>query len=268
MQLDVACTALLFLILLVSAAIGWMAQRKLHERHVSQDAVESIRLLMGMLLTFSALVLGLLTSNAKQRFDGYNNDLSAFGVSLVELDHHLRTYGPEAQDIRALLRSYTAAAVADAWPEEAPPAGRYPRFDQASGHDSVEETELGRMLADVNTQIERLAPPDEYHRQVAARLRDRVTQAIGQRWQLIFSTRSTVSWPFLLVLTSWLSIIFGIFGLTSPRNRLVYAVVGLSALSIASPLYLILDYTEAQTGLLKLSSFPMRTALSHMDQGD
>ena len=94
------------------------------------------------------------------------------------------------------------------------------------------------------------------------------SKAVEQRWQLIFSARSTVSWPFLLVLTSWLSIIFAIFGLTSPRSRLVYAVVGLSALSIASPLYLILDYTEAQTGLLKLSSFPMRTALAHMDEGE
>lgn len=268
MQLEFVYTALLFLVLLVSAAIGWSAQRRLHERHVSPGAVESIRLLMGMLLTFSALVLGLLTSNAKQRFDGYNNDLSAFGVSLVELEHRLRTYGPEARHIRTLLRSYTAAAIADTWPEEIPPPGQYPRFNQASGHDSVEGTELGRMLANIDMEVERLTPPDDFHRQVAARLRDRVAQAIEQRWQLIFSARSTISWPFLLVLTSWLSIIFAIFGLTSPRSRLVYAVVGLSALSIASPLYLIIDYTEAQTGLLKLSSFPMRVALSHMDRDD
>ena len=266
--MDVTYTALLFLILLLSAALGWWAQQKLHERYVSQDAIESIRLLMGMLLTFSALVLGLLTSNAKQRFDGYNNDLSAFGVSLVELDHRLRTYGPEAEHIRALLRTYTAAAIADTWPGEALPSGRYPRFNRGAGHESVEGTELGRMLADVDAQIERLAPADDYHRQVAGRLRSRVTQAIEQRWQLIFSARSTVSWPFLLVLTSWLSIIFAIFGLTSPRSRLVYAVVGLSALSIASPLYLILDYTQARTGLLKLSSFSMRTALAHMDEGE
>lgn len=266
--MDIAYTALLFLILLVSVTIGWLAQHRLHERYVSRDAIESIRLLMGMLLTFSALVLGLLTSNAKQRFDGYNNDLSAFGVSLVQLDHRLRTYGPEAEPIRALLRTYTAAAIADTWPEEPLPPGQYPRFNRGSGHESVEGTELGRMLADVDTAIEHLAPGDDYHRQVADRLRNRVTQAIEQRWQLIFSARSTVSWPFLLVLTSWLSIVFAIFGLTSPRSRLVYAVVGLAALSIASPLYLILDYTEARTGLLKLSSFSMRTALSHMDQGE
>ena len=266
--MDFAYTALLFLILLVCAATGWWAQRKLHERYVSRDAIESIRLLMGMLLTFSALVLGLLTSNAKQRFDAYNNDLSAFGVSLVELDHRLRTYGPEAEPIRARLRTYTAAAIADTWPEEPLPAGQYPRFNRGSGHESVEGTELGRMLTEVDTAIERLALPDDYHRQIAERLRNRVAEAVQQRWHLIFSARSTVSWPFLLVLTSWLSIIFGIFGLTSPRSRLVYAVVGLAALSIASPLYLILDYTEARTGLLKLSSFSMRTALEHMDQGE
>ncbi len=263
-----AYTALLFLILLMSAAIGWWAQQKLQERHVSRDAIESIRLLMGMLLTFSALVLGLLTSNAKQRFDGYNNDLSAFGVSLVELDHRLRTYGLAAEPIRAQLRTYTAAAIADTWPGEPLPPGQYPKFYQGSGHESVEGTELGRMLTEVDTAIEHLVPLDEYHRQIADRLRNGVAEAIQQRWQLIFSARSTVSWPFLLVLTSWLSIIFAIFGLTSPRSRLVYAVVGLSALTIASPLYLILDYTEARTGLLKLSSFSMQTALSHMDQGE
>lgn len=127
---------------------------------------------------------------------------------------------------------------------------------------------LGNMLAKVDVEIEKLMPQDDFHRQIAARLRDRVAQAIQQRWRLIFSTRSTLSWPFLLVLTAWLSIIFGIFGLTSPRNGLMYIVVGLSALSIASPLYLIVDYSEAVTGLLQLSSEPMRAALSHMDENN
>jgi len=227
--------------------------------------VESIRLIMGMLLTFSAIVLGLLTSNAKQRYDGWNRDLSAFGVVLVELDHRLRTYGPEADGIRSLLRSYTAAALADTWPNEPAPSGRYPRFSHASNQSSVEGTELGEMLSEIDVEIENLTPRDDFHRQTAARLRDRVANAIEQRWRLIFAANSTISWSFLLVLTSWLSIIFAIFGLTSPRGRLVYAVVGLSALSIASPLYLIISYSEARTELVQLSSFPMRAALSHMD---
>jgi hypothetical protein len=251
-----------------SAAVGSIARRRLSERHVSKDTVDSIRLLMGMLLTFSALVLGLLTSSAKQRFDDYANALSAYSADLIELDHRLRVYGADANEIRALLRSYTAAAIADTWPDEPLPSGRYPHPDALSGVRSVEDTRLGDMLAEVDVRIEQLQPTDAFHSQIAARLRNRVATAIQQRWQLIFSARSTISWPFLMVLTAWLSIIFAIFGLTAPRTILVSLVVALSALSIASPLYLILDYSGAQSGLLNLPSLSMRTALAHMDRPD
>ncbi len=264
--MDVAYTFLLFLMLLASASGGWLAQSRLHERHVSAGSVEAVRLMIGMLLTFSALVLGLLTSSAKERFDGYNADLGAYSADLVELDHRLRLYGEEAAGIRVLLRSYTAAAIADTWPGEAPPAGQYPRLRHAPGARSVEGEQLGDMLAAVDVAIEALAPADDFHRRIAARLSDRAALTIQQRWQLIFSARSTISWPFLLVLTSWLAIIFAVFGLTTPRNELVYVVVTLAALSIASPLYLILDYSGPLTGLLKLSSASMRTALVHMDR--
>ena len=238
---DVVDTALLFVALMTSVGLGWSAQHRLQERHVSPATVESIRLLMGMLLT----------SSAKQRFDGYNSDLSAFSAELIELDHRLRVYGPEADAIRASLRRYTAAAIADTWPNETQPAGEYPRFRHLSGPRNIEGTALGEMLSDVDVAIEQLAPGDAFHRQIAARLRDRVAEVIQRRWELIFSARSTISWPFLLVLTAWLSIIFGIFGLTAPRSRLVLAVVSLSAASIASPLYLIIDYGEARNGGLQ-----------------
>jgi uncharacterized membrane protein YuzA (DUF378 family) len=264
--MDFVYTALLFLALIASVAIGWATQHKLRERHVTREAVDSIRLLMGMLLTFAALVLGLLTSSAKQRFDSYDNDLSVYGADLIELDHRLRVYGPDCDRIRALLRSYTAAAIADTWPYEPHPSGQYPHLIHPPNvPSSIEGTVLGDMLANIDVEIEHLTPSDEFHRQIAMRLRDRVTAAIQQRWRLILSAGSTVSWPLLLVLTTWLAIIFAIFGLTSPRTRLVYVVVGLSALSIASPLYLIIDYSDALTGVLQLSSLPMRAALSHMD---
>ncbi len=264
--MDVACTVLLFVLLLASASGGWLAQRWLRERHVSVGSVEAVRLMIGMLLTFSALVLGLLTSSAKERFDGYNADLATYGAVLVEIDHQLRVYGTEAAGIRGLLRGYTAAAIADTWPGEPPPGGRYPRFQHTAGAGGVEEEELGDMLAAVDVAIEALAPADDFHRRLAARLRDRVALAIQQRWRLIFSASSTLSWPFLLILTSWLAIIFALFGLTAPRNELVLVVMVLAALSIASPLYLILDYSGPLTGLLRLSSAPMRAALAHMDR--
>ncbi len=257
-------TAALVLAMLLSVTAGWWLRQRLREKYLSADKVDSIRLLMGMLLTFSALVLGLLTSNAKERFDGLNDSLSAFSADLIELDHRLRNYGPGADDIRALLRSYTAAAIADSWPAEPAPSGQYPHFDRVSP--GVEGKQLGDMLTRIDVMIENLSPGDLFHQQIAGRLRDRIADTVQVRWHLIFASRSTISWPFLLTLTTWLAIIFAIFGMTSPRDRVVYAVVGLSALSIASPLYLIIDYDQALSGQIQLASEPMRAALQHMDE--
>jgi len=263
---EVVYTAALVLALVASAAGGWAVRGTLHERHSSRESVDSIRLLMGMLLTFSALVLGLLTSGAKQRFDALNDNLGVFATSLIELDHRLRVYGPDAEGIRRLLRNYTAAAIADSWPGEPAPTGNYLRFPGSAG--SIERSALGDLLSDVDVQIERLAPTDTFHQQIAGRLRNRIAAVIQERWHLIFSARDTISWPFLLILTSWLAIIFFIYGMTSPPSRLLYAVVALSAISIASPLYLIIDYDQPVTGRIQLPSTPMRTALAHMDQRD
>ena len=71
-------------------------------------------------------MLGLLTSNAKQRFDGLNDNLSAFAADLIELNQKLVVYGHEADPARHLLREYTAAALADTWSDEPKPGGVYP----------------------------------------------------------------------------------------------------------------------------------------------
>lgn len=258
-------TIVLVVAMLGSAAAGLWMRRRIDDRHLSRESVESIRLLMGMLLTFAALVLGLLTSNAKQRFDGLNDNLSAFAADLIELNQRLVVYGPEADPARRQLREYTAAALADTWPNELKPGGAYPMFSPTPVTNGIEGEHLGAMLNRVDLTIGRLMPTDDFHRQIANSLRARTEAAIAQRWHLIFQARSTIAWPFLLILTTWLCIIFAIFGMTSPPSRVVYVVVVLSALSIASPLYLIIDYSDTLSGSIALSSAPMRAALAHMD---
>lgn len=264
MMENLLLTALISFALLGGASIGFVTQRRLRPNHVSREAFDSVRLLMSMLLTFTALVLGLLTSSAKERHDSYNKLLSDYAADLIELDHRLRVYGPDADPIRKSLRAYTAAAIAYTWPAETRPDGDYP---DAQNQLSIESTSLGNLLAEIDVRIQKLAPLDVFHSQIAERLRNRVADTIQRRWQLILSSRSTISWPFLVILTAWLVAIFGIFALTAPRNGLVFAVVVLAALSISSPLYLIFNYSGSQSGkALELSSAPMRAALSHMDR--
>lgn len=253
-------------LLLISAFIGAWAQKALPDHHRSRDTIELVRLVITMLVTLSAVVLGLLISSAKARHDDEIGNLERYSVDLIELDQRLRQYGPDATDIRAELRAYTAAAIADTWPAEPLPTGRYERRTKTGYGSSVENATLGDRLAGIDHAIQMLSPTDTYHQHTAERLRDRSADVLQQRWRLIASTHGTISWPFLTVMLFWLVIMFAIFGISSPPNALVYVVVVLSALSIASSVYLVLDFDSPETGLLRIPSLPMRGALSHMDR--
>ena len=258
--------AAICLILLASAFFGAAVQNVLPALHRSRDTVESVRLIMTMLVTFAALVLGLLTSSAKAQHDDQVANLERYSVDLIELDQRLREYGPEAANIRTQLRAYTAAAIADTWPAEPRPTGHYPQPGEIGRPNGVESYTLGSILTGVDRMVDELAPADTFHRQTAERLRARAGDNLQQRWRLIATTHSTLSWPFLAVLIFWLAIIFATFGLSSPRNALVYVVVVLCALSISSSIYLILDFDSPQNGLLRVPSQSLRDALAHMDR--
>jgi hypothetical protein len=240
----------------------------LPDHHRSRDTIESVRLVITMLVTLAAVVLGLLISSAKARHDEEIGNLERYSVDLIELDQRLRQYGPDAADIRAQLRAYTAAAIADTWPNEPLPSGTYPRATVSGIRNSVENPTLGDELAGVDHAIQMLAPTDPYHEHTAERLRGRAADVLQQRWRLIASTHGTISWPFLTIMLFWLVIMFAIFGISSPQNTLVYVVVLLSALSIASSVYLVLEFDSPETGLLRIPSLPMRNALSHLDRLD
>ena len=255
-----------FVLLIASAFAGWQVQNALPTKHRSRESVEAVRLVMTMLLTLSAIVLGLLTSSAKARHDGLTADLERYSVDLIELDQRLRQYGPDAFQIRVLLRAYTAAAIADTWPQEPRPSGSYPLISQTQPIEGVESVTLGDMLTTIDRTIEGLAPADAFHRQTAERLRNRIADSLQQRWRLVASAHSTISWPLLVILMFWLLIIFSIFGLSWPPNALVYTVIILCALSVASSLYLILDFDAAQNGNIRVPRESLRTALSHMDR--
>jgi len=69
-----------------------------------------------------------------------------------------------------------------------------------------------------------------------------------------------------VVVVFWLTIIFGSFGLLAPRNATVVAVLFLCALSVAGAIFLILEMDQPFEGLMKISSAPLRYALSQLGQ--
>jgi hypothetical protein len=243
---------------------GMLARRVLHERHRSHESIEAIRVVLTLLVTCAALVLGLLISGAKIRFDENGAGARALGIDITELDQQLREYGPQLDPLRADLIRYASAAIATTWPSEPPPPGTYPRQLQSATSGSVESPELGGILSGIDLALRDLDPETRSHRALAASLRARSMALQQQRWDLIAEAAPSLSWPFLAMLIFWLSAIFGLIGFSSPQDRVLLVVTGVAAVSIASAIYLIVDLDTPLTGVLQISSAPLRDALRHL----
>jgi hypothetical protein len=238
-----------------ASAFGVNLQHRLAEHHKSRETGDHVRLIISILVTFTAVVLGLLISNVKSSFDQFDSRLRALAGDITELDVRLREFGEETAPIRAELRTYVAAAIADTWRYEPPPSGDYPKFAAIS---SLERKQLGEMLIHVDIAIRKLDP--------ASRRPDRrMSETMAQRRLLIETAHETITWPLLLAMTAWLAIVFAVFGVIAPRNAVVYATILLCALSFSSAIFFILEFDTPTDGFIYVSSEPLRDALLHLD---
>jgi hypothetical protein len=254
-------------LLLLSAAVGAWLQSLLPDHHRTRDTTEAVRMTAGMLVTFSAVVLGLLTSAASAAFSDVDGQLRAYSAVLIQLNRELREYGGEAETMRQALRRYTEAAIADTWKAETPPPGDdYPRHLTPSRPGGLDSEQLARMLQEIELSLLRLEPADTFHQRLAAEGVATMERLLDLRWRLIESAQRGLSVPFMATLALWLAVVFACLGLTSPRNALSYAVTTCGALVLASAVFVLLEFNQPFTGFITVSSAPFRDALAHMDR--
>ena len=265
-MIDGAIGILFVMILTGAGAAGMWLQRRLRESHRSRETTDAIRTILGMVVTFSALVLGLLVTSVKVDFDDHTNLYRRYGISLIELDHRLREFGSQADWIRRLTRSYTASVLVGTWPAEPRPAGEYSVNLRPITPGSEETAELTAMMWKIDQAIQRLTAADPFQQQILSILRADIAQLSADRWTLVERSHSKISPLFIAMLMSWLAIVFFIFGIVSPANLLIHLSLFLSALAVASSLCLTLNLDSTVTGIIPVSSQPMRDALWHMDQ--
>ena len=262
---EIGSALLVFVLLLTATGLGVWARPLLPEEHKAHETVQLVQLVIGMLVTFAALVLGLMTASAKSSFDTAANDLRTYAADIIELDTTLRDYGSDTDAARNLLRVYTAAAIASTWPREPVPTGDYPKgLGSPDNSQRLENVQLGAMLTSVGRQLRQLRAHDPLQQHA---LDDGLTQfrrVVDARWKIIEEAHSSISQPFFKTLTFWLCVIFLSFGLIAPRNALALVTISLGAVSIASAIYVIVDLDTPLTGPIMISSLPMRDALEHL----
>jgi len=259
---------LVLLLLLGSSAAGLYLRPLLPERHWNAETNDLVRLVGTMLVTFAAIVLGLLITTAKSSFDTVENDVRGYGVDIIELDRVLRQYGPETDPIRKELRAYTASAIATTWDQEAPPPGDYyPKAPPRGASDAeMENSSLGEILNRIEMDLRRFEPADAMHRKLAADSIIKFERLLNRRWKLIEEAHTTISVQFLGMLSLWMVVVFAGFGISAPRNPLVIIMLALGAFSIASSIFVILDLGTPFNGFFAVSSEPLRQALDHLNR--
>jgi hypothetical protein len=232
------------------AALGIFLRSALPQHHLSADTKDTVKLAMGLVATMSALVLGLLVASAKGSYDAQRNQVIQMAAKFAFLDRVLSNCGPDAPEARATLRMSVEGVMARIWP-----------------NDKSRQTELAPNASSgqaVYEAIEKLSPQTDAQRSAKSQALQ-ITVELGQMyWVLYQQAGSAISTPLVIVVVFWLAMIFLSFGLFTPRNGTAITALLASAFSVCAAIFLLLELDHPFTGLIRISSEPMRNALEHL----
>lgn len=253
----------IFAILCASAAVGFYIHPRLPEHHRSGASMALVQLVIMLLVNFTAIVLGLLTTSVKSGFDTAYTARGDDAAQIVQLDRCLRDYGPETTHIREQLRGYVAAVIASTWPDEPRPEGV--AYANTAAMPLVGEAPaLSNELSDIGRAIRSLQPATAMQTALFSVCEEQFRDMLKARWKVIEGARASISPPFYWVLVFWLSVLFGAFGLTARPNAMIMAVIGLCAVSVTVAVFVILDLDEPYGGVFGIPSDAMRNALKDL----
>ena len=239
---------IIFVLTVGGILVGTLLRRALPEDHLSNEVKDVVRLGVGLTATMAALVLGLLIAAAKSSFDTQTGQVRQITADLILLDNILAQYGAEARPVREQIRS-TVGPFADRLWREKESVIRGP-FET---NGTEEQVYLG---------IQKLAAQDNVQRSLQSRAVQVSNDLAQARFLLFVESENLIPTPFLAVLAFWLLIIFASFSLFSPLNVTVITFLFLFALSASCAIFLILQLSRPFTGVMMISSAPLRNALA------
>jgi Protein of unknown function (DUF4239) len=247
---SLAVSLIIFLCTFAAAISGMVIAKKLPKDHLNEASRDVIKLVMGLIATMAALVLGLLIASANSSYQTQSGELQQTAANFFELDSILAHYGPEASESRQRLRDAVAAAADRLWPKGG-----------VSPHRPGQMLKLAEAAAFYES-IANLSPRTDAQRFIQNRALATSASLRQMRALMLEQMASSIPWPFLAVLIFWISMLFLGFGLFARMNATVIAAFMIGALSVSSSIFLILEMNQPYRGLMRLSDAPLRNVLT------
>ena len=250
---SVTISAIVFACVFGGALVGIFLRGIVPKSHLEDASKDVVKLTMGLLVTLSALVLGLLIASAKSSFDAQTVDVAAISAKVVLLDRVLANYGPETKEARELLRDVVARNLDRLWPQD-------------SSRTSGPATPVDGWGGALYQSIQALSPKDNMQRSLQAQAVSMALSLGEIRWLMYAQGANSISKPMLTILVFWLTTIFLGFGLMAPTNATVICAILACGLSVSGAVLLILELDSPYGGMITISSAPLRNALAHLGQ--
>jgi Protein of unknown function (DUF4239) len=226
--------------------LGMWLRSVLPEHQLDAETKDLVKLGVGLIGTMAALLLGLLVASAKSSYDSRSTEVTQLAANVILLDRALAHYGPATGEIRGILKIATSRMIDQFWSEQGT-QGELP--SQAAGNV-------------VYDKIQELVPRSDGQRALQSQAESILINFAQTRLLLFAQSGTSISTPFLVVVVFWLSMLFVSFGLFAPRNATAIVTLLVAALSVAGALFLILELDHPFSGLIQISSAPLRNALS------
>jgi Protein of unknown function (DUF4239) len=241
-------------IVFASAMLGMLIRRKLPESHLSDETKGVVTLSMGVVGTLTALVLSLLIATASTTFNTRNQEITTLAANAIQLDRVLRSFGPDADDEREMLRNYMTMKLKDLFP-------------QGRSKPVLENPKTIVLFEELEDRLSAMEGHSPHQRWLLSRAQA-LTAAVSEvRWLLIEQDVLGIPVPVLLVVLFWLCLLFVSFGLFAPPNATVRVVLFLCAVAVAGAIQTILDLSRPFEGVIRVSGEPLRHALDVINHG-
>jgi hypothetical protein len=235
-------------VILAGAFAGALLGDRLPEHHLTDETKSLVTVSTAVVATVSALVLGLLISNANMNFNRLGGEVTALSAQILRLDHILRRYGANAEPARHKLLQYAEQKTDDLFPDDRAKL----QLSNAATYDLLQQ------LEDMLLALQPANARDQWWLGQALALAARIGDS---RWLLAQQVGQETPKAFIALLVFWLALLFGSFGLFAPRNWTSAIMLGLCALAVAGAVGMFLELEQGFGGLVHISAQPMRQAV-------
>ncbi len=236
-----------FVAALAAALLGYALQRPLRLLTPDDAMRASARVAVGQVSMLTIIVLGMVTSAARDTYNSGNRVVLERAVQTLELDRVLNAYGAEADEARVKLTATVRGRI-----QAMQSAENYASADQLAVADESK-------TSGIYGAVHALAPTNEFQRDLRNQALAHAVKLAESRW--FFSLHSAAN-PglFIVIVGLWIGLQTFCMGLFGERNRASYIAIVVLAIVFASAALLLLELEEPFSGFLRVSVDPLERA--------